>query len=70
MRKLALFVALLVMTSYTPEKELSVSLKQAEWEYVLTVLQDRPKKEVDPLFDKIVVQLRKQLADTTQKKNP
>lgn len=47
-------------------KKYTVSLTAEGWQYVLSVLETRPKKEVDPLYNDVVVQLQRQVSDTTK----
>jgi hypothetical protein len=67
-RLLVLILCTVSLFAFAPEKTLKVELSVQEWEYVLNTLQDKPKKEVDPLFNKILSQLQTQLVDSTKKK--
>jgi hypothetical protein len=51
-------------------KKYSVSLTAEGWQYVLSVMETRPKKEVDPLYNDVVTQLQRQIVADTTKPSP
>jgi hypothetical protein len=51
-------------------KKYNVSLTAEGWQYVLSVLETRPKKEVDPLYNDMVTQLQRQVSADTTKPSP
>lgn len=65
-----LFAAISFTSGRPASKELTVKLPVEGWEYVLNTLSEKPKKEVDPLYNAILGQLQAQLADTTAKPSP
>jgi hypothetical protein len=70
MKKIALLFIVLASFAFTTQqqKEVTVKLTVAEWQYIFNKLGDFPAKETEGMRTKIANQVNSQLTDTIGKK--